>query len=97
MDLLPLGAAAVSAPSVLRVLSGNVSREDAIKQFESTFTRKWMRPFTRPLQSVAELYIPFQLFRATISRRATKDEKLMAIDLLSGSLDPFSFQALSFP
>jgi hypothetical protein len=44
-----------------------------------------------PLRSVAELFVPFTLFEATIRHRGTTDVRLLAVDRFCGLLDPFMF------
>lgn len=97
MDLLPLEIQAGPRTSALNVLKANVSRAEAVAQFDSMGARKWGLPFLAPLRSIAEIYIPFQLFNAKITQRQITECKIMAVDLLSGDLDPFSFPSLPRP
>ena len=76
----------------IRSLKPNVTREQAIQQFSCwgpvAFFRKAVHG---PLRSVAELYIPFRLFRAQISNRGLTEERLVALDAVGGTLDLFQF------
>src|SRR5215468_9712240 len=79
----------------IRSLKPNVTREQAVAQFASTgFPRIFRNGFFGPLRSVAEFYVPFRLFRARILNRGVVDEKLVALDAVSGTLDLFQFDHL---
>ena len=76
----------------VRSLKPNVTREQAILQFSSTGIPRWFRNAAfGPLRSVAELYVPFRLFQVQIVNRGQADERLIALDALAGTLDPFHF------
>lgn len=76
----------------IRTLKPNVTREQAILQFSSTGIPRLFRnaAFGR-LRSVAELYLPFRLFRVQIVNRGMTEERLIALDAITGTLDPFQF------
>jgi hypothetical protein len=77
---------------VIRSLKPNVSQADAIRQFRGRGSSAIVRNlFFGGLRSVAELYIPFRLFRVRITNRGATEEKLMALDAVSGTLDLFQF------
>jgi len=76
----------------IRSLKPNVTRDEAVLQFSATGIPRLFRNLAfGQLRSVAELYLPFRLFQVQIFNRGTRDEKLVAIDSLSGTLDPFQF------
>lgn len=76
----------------IRILKPNVTQEQAILQFTSRGLSKLLREAAfGPLRSVAELYLPFRLFAVRITNRGVTEERLIAIDLLAGILDPFQF------
>jgi hypothetical protein len=76
----------------IRTLKPNVTREQAILQFSSTGIPRLFRNVAYgPLRSVAELYLPFRLFQVQIMNRGTTEERLIALDAISGTLDPFQF------
>lgn len=79
----------------MRVLRPNVSREQAVIAFNSSGLRRlrWIHDF-RPLRSIADLYIPFRLYRVSIQRGNTLDTRWMALDLIFGGLDPFTFDSV---
>ncbi len=76
----------------IRSLKPNVTREQAILQFSSTGIPRLFRnaAFGR-LRSVAELYLPFRLFQVQIVNRGARQEQLVALDSVTGTLDPFQF------
>ncbi len=76
----------------IRSLKPNVSREQAILQFSSHGIPRVFRnaAFGR-LRSVAELYLPFRLFQVQIVNRGARQEQLVALDSVTGTLDPFQF------
>lgn len=79
----------------IRTLKPNVTREQAILQFSSTGIPRLFRnvAFGR-LRSVAELYVPFRLFQVQIVNRGQTEQRLIALDAISGTLDPFQFDHL---
>jgi len=76
----------------IRSLRSNVTRADVILQFSGRGTSALLRNalFGR-LRSVAELYIPFRLFRVRIVNRGLTEERVVAIDAVAGSLDLYQF------
>jgi hypothetical protein len=76
----------------IRTLKPNVTREQAILQFSSTgIPRLFRNAAYGRLRSVAELYVPFRLFQVQILNRGKTEERLIALDAISGTLDPFQF------
>lgn len=79
----------------IRSLKPNVTREQAILQFASTGVPRWFRNAAYgPLRSVAELYVPFRLFEVQIVNRGQSEQRVLALDALAGTLDPFQFDHL---
>jgi hypothetical protein len=79
----------------IRSLKPNVTREQAIRQFLSRGPVALFRQAAYgPLRSVAELYIPFRFFRARVSNQGQTEERLVALDAVSGTLDLFQFDHL---
>jgi len=78
--------------SSIRSLKPNVTRDDVIRQFSGGGPSAALRNVLYGrLRSVAELYIPFRLFRVQITNRGVFEEKLMALDAVTGTLDLFQF------
>lgn len=76
----------------IRTLKPNVTREEAIQQFVSSGLWKLMRDGAfGPLRSVAEFYLPYRMFRVRITNRGVTEERLVALDAVSGTLDLFQF------
>src|SRR5437899_4047649 len=72
-----------------------VNREDAVRFFNSSGISKFIRDLQiGRLRSIADVYVPFRIYRVDIDRGATRDSKLIGIDAISGSLDPFVFESL---
>jgi len=79
----------------IRTLKPNVTREEAIQQFVSGGLSKLFRNSAfGPLRSVAEFYLPFRMFRVRIVNRGVTEERLVALDAVTGTLDLFQFDHL---
>jgi hypothetical protein len=79
----------------IRSLKANVTREEAIRQFSPTGPIAAFRNAAfGHLRAVAALYIPFRLFRVEIVNRGVPEERLVAIDAVSGMLDLYQFDHL---
>jgi len=77
---------------IIRSVKPNVTRDEAVQQFSGRGISGMLRRLALgPLHSVAELYIPFRLFRVRITNNGVSEEKLVAVDAVSGSLDLFQF------
>jgi hypothetical protein len=86
VDLLPLA----SAVSSCRVLAPQITREQAIDAFRPGTIRR--RLGAAPLRSVADVYVPYHLFRVEISERRRQQISYVAVDALRGMLDPYQFE-----
>jgi hypothetical protein len=76
----------------IRSVKPNVTREEAIQQFSGRGLSGVLRRVALGrLHSVAELYIPFRLFRVRITNGGVSEQKLVALDAVSGSMDLFQF------
>jgi len=77
----------------IRSLKPNVSQEEAVAQFQAAGPMRWIRSSAMgPLRSVAAAYLPFQLFRVTITNRGLTQQKLLGVDAVTGTLDLFEFE-----
>lgn len=45
-----------------------------------------------PLRSVADVYVPFHLYRVELTNRARPSTSWFALDAVTGSLDPYQFE-----
>ncbi|MDP9160565.1 MAG: hypothetical protein M3O09_10130 [Acidobacteriota bacterium] len=76
----------------IRVLTPNMTREQALAKFSSGgLMDYWQVAVYGPLRSVADFYIPFRLFHVEISNGGKLDKRIMGVDAIGGSLNPFHF------
>jgi hypothetical protein len=79
----------------IRSLRPNVTRQEAIQHFHSEGPIKLARNLVQgPLRSVAEAYIPFRLFQVRIQNRGRTEDRLLGLDAVTGTLDPYQFHHL---
>jgi len=71
----------------IQSLRPNVTREEAVRQFSGRLRELW----SGPLRSVADFYIPFRIFEVEISNAGKKDHRILGLDVVAGSLDPYYF------
>ena len=77
----------------IHTLKPNVTREEAIQQFSPQGPLSLLRNSVfGPLRSVAELYIPFRLFTVEIVNRGFPEQRVVALDLVNGTLDLYQFE-----
>jgi hypothetical protein len=76
----------------IHTLKPNVTREQAIRQFSSGLPG-WLRHATLgPLRLLAVVYIPFRLFQIDITNHGHTETRLLGVDAITGSLDPYDFE-----
>lgn len=78
----------------IRVLRPNVTREEAVKQFSGGLAGPMRNLLSGPLRSVADFYIPFRVFEVEINNAGKKDRRILGLDSVTGSLDPYYFENL---
>ena len=78
----------------IRSLRPNVTREEATEQFSSGLTDILHTTVSGPLKSVAEFYVPFQIFQVEILNSGKRDLRLFGQDVVNGSLDLYQFEQL---
>lgn len=84
--------------AVICSLRPKVTQEEAIAALSPrSVLGALQNHFTGPLRSIAAVYVPFQLFRATIQNGPQREERLLAIDAVRGSLDIYGFEQLPAP
>ena len=88
MDLLPLNEAAASGRREIRCLRANVTQAEALAALERRGGLLRGR-----LRQVADVYLPFQLYRVEVVNRGAIKEALYAADAISGALDLYEFNA----
>src|SRR5207237_10932835 len=82
---------------LIRSLRPNVSRDAAVEEFSSGAFNSMRALVFGPLRSVADFYLPFQLFQVEISNRGKIDQRVFGLDAVSGSLDLYHFEQLPWP
>lgn len=75
----------------IRVLRANVSKEAALAELEPGGLRRFMGP---PLRKLADIYVPFRLFRVAVINAERRQEKMFAVDAVRGNLDLVGFDAV---
>src|ERR1041385_3271364 len=76
------------------ILRPNVTREEAVRQFSGGLSGRLRELRSGPLRSVADFYIPFRVFEVEINNAGKKDCRILGLDAVSGSLDPYYFEHL---
>jgi hypothetical protein len=73
----------------IRVLKPNVTQQDALRTFSASgFSGLYWRIRSGPLRRIADVYVPYFLFRVKCGNARPR---LFAIDAVDGSLDLFEF------
>jgi hypothetical protein len=79
----------------LESLRPNAGRDAAIAQLRGRGLVRWLRwAAAGPLRKIADVYVPFHLFRVKIDSNAGSQERLLAIDAVSGAFDLYSFDKI---
>ena len=79
----------------IRSLKPNVTREEAIRHFSNGMVNGAAKLIRGPVHSLAELYIPYRLFRVTISSAGREQNQTFALDAVRGVLDLYKLPALT--
>lgn len=76
----------------IHTLRPSVTREEAIKRF-SQGPAAWLRRMgLGPLRLLADVYVPFYLFRINVTSGVRTETRLFGLDAITGSLDPYAFE-----
>ena len=76
-------------------LRSNVTREAALQELRGRGLSRGFRWLTAgPLRSIADVYVPYHLFRVEIRNAASRQEKLLALDAVCGIFDLYSLDAV---
>jgi hypothetical protein len=82
----------------IRSLKPNVTRDEAIEQLSGNgVAGPFRNAVFGPLCSVAEFYVPFQLFQVEIVNRGKREQRILGLDAVNGSLDLYHFEQLPGP
>jgi hypothetical protein len=79
---------------LIRSLRPNVTRDEAIAVFSRGAWGVIQSSISGPLRSVAEFYVPFQLYRVEISNRRKRENRCFGLDAVTGALDLYHFEQL---
>jgi hypothetical protein len=77
---------------VIRSLRANVTRDDAIAAFTASGPASWYWKLrSGSLQSIADAYVPFRVYRVRYHMGGAPRSHYFALDAVDGSLDLFEF------
>jgi hypothetical protein len=81
-------------PSSIQTLKLNVSQSAALQKFSAFGPTAFLRTLRLgSLQRIAEVYVPFHLYRVDYDLGREHQSRFFAIDAVAGSLDLFEFPA----
>ena len=84
--------------SSIQTLKSNVSQSAAMQKFSSVGPAALLSSLRLgPLQRIAQLYVPFHIYRVAYNLGREHQSRLFAIDAVEGSLDLFEFPSLPNP
>jgi hypothetical protein len=84
--------------SSIKTLRPKVSQSDALRKFSAAGPAAVLRTVRLgPLQRIAQVYVPFHLYRVDYDLGREHQARLFAIDVVDGSLDLFEFPAAPKP
>lgn len=78
----------------IRSLKPNVTREDAMRHFTAGSLNFAADLIRGRVQSIAELYIPYRLFRVKFTNAGKEESRIFALDAVQGTLDLYQFSGL---
>jgi len=78
----------------VRSLKPNVTREEAVEHFSHGTMSLVRETMYGPLCSVAQCFVPFQLFRVEIRNAGRREQHIFGLDAVIGSLDLYRFEQL---
>jgi hypothetical protein len=79
----------------IQTLKPNVTQQEALRTFSGTgLSTLYWRLRTGPLRRIADVYVPYRLYRAQYNLGRAAHSTLFAIDAVNGSLDLFTFPSV---
>jgi hypothetical protein len=76
----------------IQTLRANVSQEDAVRIFRSGgVSAAYWRLRCGPLRRIADVYVPFWLYRVQYEMNGGKQTRIFAMDAVHGALDLYEF------
>jgi hypothetical protein len=83
------------ARSTIQTLRPNVTHEEALRTFQSRgLTALYRRLRSGPLRRIADVYVPFWLYRVRYEMNGGTTTRIFAMDAVHGALDLFEFPAI---
>src|ERR1035438_2772639 len=83
-----------SVAETIRSLKPNVSREEALRHFTGGARGVAAGTLQARTPSMAELYIPYRLYRVNVRNGGREESRIYALDAVEGTLDLFEFPEL---
>jgi len=82
----------------IQTLKPNVTQQEALRIFSATkFSTLYWRLRSGPLRRIADVYVPYWLYRVQYNMGRAAHSTLFAIDAVNGSLDLFTFPHVPGP
>jgi hypothetical protein len=79
----------------IQTLKPNVTQQDALRVFSgSRLSTLYWKIRSGPLQRIADVYVPYSLYRVQYNMGRAAHSTLFAIDAVNGSLDLFTFPSV---
>jgi hypothetical protein len=75
----------------IQTLKLNVTQQEALRTFSAGLSTLYWRMRSGPLRRIADVYVPYWLYRVQYNLGRAAHATLFAIDAVNGSLDPFTF------
>jgi len=82
-------------PTQIQTLKPNVTQQEALRTFSSAgLSTFYWRLRSGPLRRIADVYVPYWLYRVQYNMGRAAHSSLFAIDAVNGSLDLFTFPSV---
>jgi hypothetical protein len=78
----------------ITTVRSNISRDQAIRTFTAGPGGWSRRAVLGPLRSIADVYVPFRIYRVHISNGRRRQSNVVGLDAITGSLDLYWFTAI---
>src|SRR6266481_2959844 len=75
----------------IQTLKPNVTQQEALRTFSAGLSTLYWRMHSGPLRRIADVYVPYWLYRVQYQMGRAAHATLFAIDAVNGSLDLFTF------
>jgi hypothetical protein len=75
----------------IQTLKPNVTQQEALRTFSAGLSTLYWRMRTGPLRRIADVYVPYWLYRVQYNMGRATHSTLFAMDAVNGSLDLFTF------